>query len=249
MATPRLSILQASVQAWRDTIAVLRALATPASIVLAISIAFAFLQHFVAPAEKALQTGPLLAGFIIAGGQAFLLTPYLIAIHRFIILGEATTRYEIAATTHRFQLFFLWSMALSMFYWVPAFLIAAFFAKTDVLFLTSTLLLLAFTIAALIITVRLIVLFPAIAVDAPGATWTHAMADTKGNVWRILFISMVAALPALAGMAVLLLVVPKTWPLVSAIPEGAMSLLLMTLAIAIASRLYEQLGDRVTRPD
>ncbi|MEA2928406.1 MAG: hypothetical protein QOG38_834 [Hyphomicrobiales bacterium] len=241
--------MQASVRAWRDTIEVLGALATPASIVLAISIAFAFLQHFIAPAEKALQSGPLLASFIIICGQAFLLTPYLIAIHRFIILGEATTRYEITASTHRFQLFFLWSMALSMFYWVPAFLIAAFFAKTDVLFLMATLLLLAFTIAALIITVRLIILFPAIAVDAPGATWANAMAHTKGNVWRILFISMVAALPAFAGMTVLLLIVPKTWPLVSAILEGAMSVLLMTLAIAIASRLYEQLGDRVNRKD
>jgi hypothetical protein len=249
MATPPPSIPQAAVQAWRDTLAAFRALATPASIVLTISIAFAFLQRFVLPAEKALETGRLLAGFIIAAAQAFLLTPYLIAIHRFIILGETAARYEIAAATHRFQLFFLWSMALSMFYWVPAFGIAAFFGKTEVLLLMATLFLLAFTIVALIATVRLMILFPAIAVHAPGATWSNAVADTKGHFWRILGISMLAALPAFAGMITVALVGRKTWPLVFAVFDGAMGVVLMTLAIAVASRLYQQLGDRVNRTD
>jgi hypothetical protein len=247
MVTPLPSIPQAAAQAWRDTVAAFRALATPALTVLAISIALALLQRVVAPAEKSLETGPLLAGFIIASAQAFLLTPYLIAIHRFIILGEAAPRYAIAASTHRFQLFFLWSMALSMFYWVPAFVIAAFFAKTEALLLMATLLLLAFTVVALVATVRLIILFPAIAVDAPGATWTHAMADTQGRFWRILAISTLAALPALAGMIALLLIGPNSWLLVVAVSDGVMSVVLMTLAIAVASRLYEQLGDRVNR--
>jgi hypothetical protein len=246
MVTDRPSVVQAAGQAWRDTIATLRALMPLVWVALAISIVIAFLQRFVAPTEKAFETGPLLAGFIIACAQAFLLTPYLIAVHRCIILGETETRYRLEPGGHRFQLFLLWSIALSMFYWMPAFTIGSFSKTTELLLLASVLLLIV-CVTAMIVSARLVILFPAIAVDAPGATWTNAMADTKGNVWRILLISMLAALPAFAGLIVILLAGQVVGPFLAALLDGAMGLVTVTLAIAVASRLYEQLGDRVNR--
>jgi hypothetical protein len=249
MAAVRPSVTQAAVQSWRDTAAVLRALTAQAWIAFAISTVLAYLQRLVGPGEKAFGTGPLLAGFIIACAQAFLLTPYLIAIHRFIILGEKAAGYELTPAAHRFQLFFLWSIALSMFYWVPAFLLGGFFTKGTALILLVTLVFLVVSVTALIVSVRLIILFPAIAVDAPGATWVNAMADTKGSAWRIILISMLSALPAFAGLIAAALLARAIGSLLSAIVDGAMNVLLITLAIAVASRLYEQLGNRVNRPD
>jgi hypothetical protein len=131
MAAVRPSIAQAAVQSWRDTAAVLRALTAQAWIAFAISAVLAYLQRLIGTGEKAFGTGLLLAGFIIACAQAFLLTPYLIAIHRFIILGEKAAGYELTPAAHRFQLFFLWSIALSMFYWVPAFLLGGLLHEGD----------------------------------------------------------------------------------------------------------------------
>lgn len=250
MVAPRASIPQAATQAWRDIGAVFGALGTQALIAFAISIAIAFVQRFAAgtSTDKEFETGLLLANFAIACAQAFLLTPYLIATHRFIILGETGARYELSPASHRFQLFFLWSIVLSMFYWVPAFVIAsATSAKSPPLMVLGGTLLLASAVAALFLTVRLIIMFPAIAVEAAGATWTNALADTKGNFWRILFISMLATLPAFAGLIVLALSGLAISSPITAVFEGVMSALLMTLAVAIASRLYEQLGDRVNR--
>jgi hypothetical protein len=51
--------------------------------------------------------------------QAFLLTPYAIAVHRFIVLGEKTTGYRIAPTDPKFQRFFGWWLALWAPYLVP----------------------------------------------------------------------------------------------------------------------------------
>ena len=180
--------------------------------------------------------------------QAFLLTPYLIAVHRFIILGETATPYRLEPRAHRFQLFFLWSVVLSMFYWVPAFVLGAL-PRTTGTMLVGSLLLLAIFVAAVIVSTRLIILFPAIAVDAPGATWVNAMADTKGNFWRILLISMLATLPVLIGMIAVALLAGEALCSLRHRSKGAMSVVLMTLAVAVASRLYEQLGDRVKRPD
>ncbi len=56
---------------------------------------------------------------------------------------------------------------------------------------------LALFIAVVIVTVRRVILFPAIAVDAPGATWSNARHDTKGSSWRVAFIFVCAALPAM----------------------------------------------------
>jgi hypothetical protein len=58
----------------------------------------------------------LFAGWLIA--HPFLLAPCLIAMHRFIILGEATARYRLVPTEKRFQRYFAWSL-------VPAAMIPA----------------------------------------------------------------------------------------------------------------------------
>jgi hypothetical protein len=50
-------------------------------------------------------------------------------------------------------------------------------------------------VGVVVVPLRAIILFPAVAVDAPGASWSRAMADTRGYTWRIYSIVVLAALP------------------------------------------------------
>jgi hypothetical protein len=50
-------------------------------------------------------------------------------------------------------------------------------------------------IAVTIVAVRRVILFPAIAIDAPGASWSNARRDTKGSSWRVFFILICTMLP------------------------------------------------------
>ena len=52
-------------------------------------------------------------------------------------------------------------------------------------------------VIATIASLRLLIVFPAIAVDARGADWRNAMADTKGHTWRVFFTVLATTLPAL----------------------------------------------------
>jgi hypothetical protein len=255
-----LSIPEAATQAWRDTGAVLRSLRPVLLTAFLIASGLGLVNQFVVLPDLDVaspETGAALAGFIEAGVQAFLLTPYMIAVHRFIILGEVTPRYRLAPRAPRFQLFLLWSLALSLGYWIPVFALAALpHVMPYVLLAGGALLVIA--VVAIVVSFRLMILFPAVAVDAPGATWDNAIADTRGHVWRMLFITLLAGLPAAIALIVGLALVASAGligggrpgvagVLLSALIGGAVGTLGLTLAVAIASRLYEQLGDRVNR--
>jgi hypothetical protein len=51
--------------------------------------------------------------------RALLLTPIVIAIHRFVILGEVTTGYGIDVGAPAFRLFFIWLFALKVLVGLP----------------------------------------------------------------------------------------------------------------------------------
>jgi hypothetical protein len=257
----RPTIGQAAAQAWRDMSAVFRGMQGPVQAALLINMGIGLVRRVVLPDTSEFASGPLLLEFVVAGVQAFLLTPYLIAVHRFIILNEPGPRYALAPGEHRFQLFFLWSMVLSLMYWLPSFAMSWISKGPAVVFLAGFMtLFMILLIAATIISLRLIILFPAIAVDAPGATWRNAIADTAGNAWRILFISLIAALPIIVTAIVVAVIgasmgmmggkAPPSlpWLVTAGVVDGVVGVIGVTLAVVIASRLYEQLGNRVNQP-
>jgi hypothetical protein len=223
---------------------------------LAILIALALVRRIVVPTNE--STRALLVDFVFSCAQAFLLTPYLIAVHRGVILNERTSRYALAPGEHRFQLFFMWSIALSLMYWIPSFGVEQATDGPPSLPIAALMIaLIAAAIVSVIVSLRLIILFPAIAVDAPGTTWANTMADTRGNAWRIFLICLVTMLPLFAVALVVVIVLGATEAtqgalavlsrIIGAIAEGAGSLLGATIAVVIASRLYLELGDRVNQ--
>lgn len=100
---------------------------------------------------------------------------------------------------------------------------------------------------------QLLVLFPAVAVDAPGIAWQNAVRDTRLHVWYVLFVSILPFVPiGLLGLAVMPLF--RLWPgtlaglTVNMLWLSAVLLAALVLGAVIASRLYQAFGDRLNKP-
>jgi hypothetical protein len=109
----------------------------------------------------------------------------------------------------------------------------------------------ALMITGVIVCLRLLILFPAIAVDADGASWRNAIADTKGHTWRLFFIMLLTAIPAY----VLFGTVPflPGWPygpnaigqIALSAAQAAVRVLMVCALAAVASRLFAAFANKL----
>ena len=132
--------------------------------------------------------------------QILLVAPLAIATHRLVLLPEHAPRHpsHIGKTTCQFA---LWGAALQAAHLLPSFLkifVGAY----------STLLESIFVIVAAVVTIRLALVFPAVAIEAPGAPASTSWHSTKGRFWRTAAVLFVTAFPfpVIAGVAVVLLI-------------------------------------------
>jgi hypothetical protein len=136
-----------------------------------------------------------------AAVQSALVAPAAIAAHRFVVLGEAAPRYSFLFLKRRwiFVFFFLGVVALisgpGIVILLWAFIVDV--ASWRILAIAALL----FYAAFLFVFVRALILFPAIAVGAPGASWRNALADGKGRTWRVVAILCVTAIPIMGIQA------------------------------------------------
>jgi hypothetical protein len=173
--------LGASYREWRRMLAALRQLVINAFlIILAISV----LDQFI-PARLADQElfGTAIT-LVEAAMRAFLLTPILIAIHRFIILDEITKTYAVPLGEPALRRFFAWLFAFEVLAGFPLDFLGALQAL-NVTLTASAIGFAAALVVAVALMVRLSILPPAIAVEAPGARLASALEDTKGSALRI----------------------------------------------------------------
>jgi hypothetical protein len=241
------SVPQAVAQAYRDVIYSIRTMWPLVVVVFLIFVANGILQHLLRLEDDA-DTFRLLARFLLDAAQRFLLMPYYLAVHRLIILDEVARSYRFAPRALAFQRYYWLNIAFDFLFFLPM--------------ITAPLLGLArlgsqiafFAISAVIVVVlflRLIIAFPAFAVDAPGASLKNAGADAKGHLWRTAFIILLAHLPfappilALAMMSMGDQNTGRSWSIFTEVAGSAIGVVLVTLLLVIASRLYMSLGDRV----
>ena len=239
-------VTEAVAEAYRDLFHSIRSLWRLAVIGFVILVANSVIQHVLGFDDDS-ERVRLLAGFLFGAVQQFLLMPYYLAVHRFIILGQVTHSYRIAAGELGFQRFYWLSLAFDLLFFLPTIL-------TPLLSFARIRYQLAFSAIVLVVAIhlflRLIIVFPAFAVDAPGASLKNAYADTKGRAWRILGILLLAHLPfmlpllALTALFVRDEAAARSWALYSEIAVSAFGIVLVTLLVVIASRLYLSIGDR-----
>ncbi len=249
------SIWRLAIGAWRDAFGAMRDMpvvfgaAFAAAIVIHVAQGF-FGQPSVAYATT-LSSEEQVAAFAFALAQTFFLTPVLIAVHRYILLGERTRRYRLNPSDRRFWRFFVFGIVIQLFFVVPTLFALNSSLESGVELAVAVVLFLAAIVAA----VRLILFFPAVAVDAAGADWRNALADSRGHAWRIFFTVMVVTLMAtvvlmaaaigLAWISLQFDEIPRAVIVIDAIIEPSIMVATLAANAVAASRLFRFFGMRL----
>jgi hypothetical protein len=250
--TSRLLILSTVTTAYSDVGRALSTMRTLAVSVLFIILAINVVEDLV---PMRVWAGPVLGGllsFAVDAVRNFCVTPFMMAIHRFILRGEVTRGYAPDPGQPGFMAFFGWLVALSAI-GAMALLLQDIFSLLPVIGLVIAL---TIIIAVAVLTLRLSILFPAIAIVAPGANAANAMADTKGHAFTIFLIFLLAMLPVMVvtiGVTLMLgrgVAVPGRPAAIIHLAVGAViQAVALSLGVAIASRIFQALADHVLRAD
>lgn len=259
MTSSRPPILTALVSTYWDLYHALRAAWRSALVALAIATAGAF----------ALVGGPLLVTYDPVG-QAIvrlfimialcgLLTPFFLSVLRLMLLGEPPALYAFEPLNPRFQLFFGWFAVSAVILGIPSLLLVLTTPSGPLYYVAvppeapAPLLIDAARIGAWMLIMRLLMLFPAVAIDAPGATWQNAVRDSSRHTWYILVVTFLALIP----VGFLITLAPSLGslggPLLVSRVAGvsllaAAFLLVLLVQAVVAARLYQAVGERLNAP-
>ena len=210
---------------------------------------FAFLKFDLGISDNAFPQG-ILIGTIKLLLQSAITTPVAVATHRMIIKGETTDGMIGLKTPYQWT-FFAWLCGLGFL----------LFLLTDIFLAGSPALMLIPAIAGLIVGLYSVLLFPAIAIEAPSTGWLDRFGTSwkqmRGHVWLFVraillaFIPLFVVLLFFLGVAIVVtiilgeLYIPRqVWePLLA----GLFSLIQpasILIGAAVASWLYLYLENR-----
>lgn len=255
MATGKLRIVDTVATAWRDAFEAIGRMPGVVGVTFVIMLALSAVGLLMLPVKA--EWGGIslqLMSFLLGVVQSFLLTPFAIAVHRYVLLGEIAPRYVLEASSPRFRRFFGFAVTLSAVWMLPSLLATVATAASALTAAMLAALSFILFVVAVVVSLRNVILFPAIAVEAPGAQWQNAMRDTKGQSWRVLVILVVTALPAV------IVAMPAYWLLIGrggpALGSGLAYVILQAVVqiptlcafAAVASHLFRFLADSLARP-
>jgi hypothetical protein len=207
--------------------------------------------------------------FVVKLLGTIFLSLYSITVHRFVILGDVAAHYPFAfgRRGRRFVVagFLLTLLAIApMLIGLPLILVVRYAAMLSALSWVLAAAVVTMIIAMWIVLARLSVMFPAIAVDAPGASWVNALADTKGYAFRIFMTYVVGILLFLLAVGLAMLLVWGGATIVGVVTSSstgavvarvgvhvgmaALSVLYVTFFVALASRIFQTVADRLAMP-
>jgi hypothetical protein len=262
MTSTRPTFVAVFIAAYWDLNRVLRELRRPALIAFGILVGVQIGALIAPRLLSQSMLGRMVFRHAIELGGLVLLAPFMIAVHRYILLGERTRRYSIEPASQHFQLFAGWLVVLGLLASIPSYLVVAttpagpiyHFGRPPSPDPAQIVMLFAVLSTVFVLLTRMIILLPAVAIDAPGATWQNAFADTRRNTWYVVLASFLPAIPLLLLFAAALFFVRLTvpwWPaalLVGYLMLMAMYFILLALTAVVVSRLYQALGDRLNQP-
>jgi cytochrome bd-type quinol oxidase subunit 2 len=240
------------VTAWRDAFAAAHQMPVVLGVAMLAVLALNVLSTPIIPREVGAPSGLGVEtiSFVVGLVQGFLLTPVAIAVHRFVLFGEREASYRLEPANPRFRRLFFFTMVIQILIAIPAAVVGLMPMQRGSS--AGFILLAVFFLFTAIVMLRTLILFPAIAADAPGADLNNAWRDSKGHSWRILFIVIAVPIvvvyapmfywllrpsgPSLGGTAVMVVV------------ESAETVIATAAYAAVASRLFMALADRLAGP-
>ncbi len=185
---------------------------------------------------------------------AMLITPIVVAVHRFVIQDVVALGYTLPLGDPVYQKVFAWLFALKVLSGLPFDLLGVMQMLGWPLW-ASTLGFAVALVAAIGLSLRLAILLPALAVQAPAATASHALADSKGQASRLFAIFFLALIPWVAvsvGDIVLLgrriEVAGSPQMMIGLLMGGLLQTIVLTLSAVIASHAFRALAAAVNRP-
>ncbi len=256
MQTKKPPVVATAVTAWGDAFNVIGAMPGVIAVAFAIMIGISLVSLAILPDAYAVAASPWAAVISIVFSiiEALLLAPLAIVVHRYVLLGEATARYPLDPSSTRYMRFVSFAILVKLLGVIPGVvdgfapnrqqypgLAMAFGVAILVLFVVVT-----------VIVIRRAILFPAIAIDAPGASWSNARRDTKGVSWRVAFIFVCAALPAMiVGIPLWYLLYKGGFSvgsgLMFAVISAVVEIPTLCAFAAAASRVYRLRADNLVR--
>jgi hypothetical protein len=202
----------------------------------------------------AISRNPVLAeAFSLISMIAIL--PFEIAVFRLLILDEAAPGYQFAISTVRFRRMLGWTLAFWAASTIPAYLPGALVSVGAAGATVSIAMVVMFFIA-IVVMLRIVILLPAIAVDAPAVSIGNVFADTRGHAWFILkayfavmllfvlVIVLTAVLAWLGGGSGIFRGSGSAAVALGAIFSSLGFLMVISLMI-VQARLFMRIGDRV----
>jgi hypothetical protein len=249
------SIVQVATQAWRDAFRIFRAMGPLVAVTAALAVLFAFLWAEALQAIDLKNLSKLQSlGLPVLSEAAsnFILTPLVIAVYRFILLGESTTTYRLVGRDRRSTRFFLYLMLLSLALGVFR-LVALLVSDPAQVSASGVIAFIAVFIAYAIFDARTTILFPALAIDVASANVKASFHDSRRHFWRITLVKLCTVAPILISTEILGL----WWRIRAGGAENtpllllvlaALSPILATAAAAAASQLYRDYADKLKPP-
>jgi len=260
MAQKKPPVIKTAAIAWRDAFRAIEVMPAVAGIAFVLYLVMS-LAISINANPYALVGSPWLPIISIGASivQAVLLSPLAIAVHRFVLLGEEANRYPLEPKSGRYLRFVGFAILVKILWLIPNTIESLIPAQDNNSALATGLKFLAFVlvITVVIVVVRRAILFPAIAIDAPGATWSKARLDTKGSSWRVAFVFILTALPILVINGLLawlwLLLTPQAQPsagslLFFSVIGAVIAIAALCAFAAAASHIYRARADIMTRP-
>lgn len=258
----KLPIIATAVTAWRDAFRAVSAMPTTAGIVFVIMLIVGGLTMLTIPdTTKAAAAAGNSAFFqfisiVIGIVQSFLMAPLAIATHRYVLLGEVAQGYAIEPSNPRYMRFVGFSILLTTMFALPNFIgsLLPGWGTSDGIAAAWGFVAFIAVVAVVVVAVRRAILFPAIAVDAPAATWSNARNDTKGHSWRVAFVFFCVLVPTMAITMPLTfaLLVPARFGEGGRIAYVVISAAVHTVSLcafaAVASHLFKAYASRLIGP-
>ncbi len=250
-------IFQTTALAWRDAFRVIGTMPGITGIAFAILIVLALISLWIIPDPYSLAKSHWLPVFTLVSSivSSLLLAPLAIVVHRYVLLGELTNRYPLDPFSARYVRFVGFALLVKILWSLPT-VIQSYIANAQdapgiaaLLGLGSAVLL----VAIVIITIRRVILFPAVAIDAPGATWSNARRNTKGISWRVAFIFVLVAAPAVIvfGPVYYAVLVPgftRSSQLTLSLLQPIFMIPTLCAFAAAASHIYRIRAESLARP-
>jgi hypothetical protein len=243
-------IVGTAIRSWRDAFQALRRMPLIFGIAIA-ALSIVDIATMALPAiSKDMQPIAALVSLLQAGLYGIALVPLVIAMHRYVLLDEDGDNYAFDFRDLRFARFVRAELAYTALILVQVSSMLVLFRSMGKVSLAISIGWLFAVMAVTILALRLLILFPAIAVDAPAARWVNAWTDSRRLTWRLLGTVVLVGLPT----------IPFGW-LHNIIPEThslgriALSLVGTIVAVfevaamaAVASHFFRSGAQRLIQP-